>query len=451
MSGELSPEMVEAMAPKEIDTIYLGYSGGMDSHVLLHLLARSRFQQQVCAVYVHHGLQEEADDWARHCKHQAEILGVRYKRIDVDGRPESRQSPEEAARNARYTAFARLIQQNDVLMLAQHREDQLETVLLQLFRGAGPAGLAGMPKQTAFAQGWLLRPLLDVAQQKVAYYAQKHRLDWIEDPSNQCLDFDRNFLRQQIIPQLKQRWPALDATVSRSARHCADADELLRSERQSRFNACYDDKAAALDIATFQTLAPRWQKQVLRRWFEQAGLGYPSEKTIQQIQKNVIDARQDARPQISTQGHQIKRYRGKLYLLAEQPAVDRSETWCWPSSTQVLLLNHGIRLQTQLADTGIAVSLWQTANIQVGYRQGGEKIALPGRKGRHELKKLFQEAGIPPWLRDQMPLIYIDGQLAAVAGCWISADFYQQQENACYQVKYECPGLDINGTVQGDK
>jgi tRNA(Ile)-lysidine synthase len=435
MAEELSAQIVEAILPQKINTIYLGYSGGMDSHVLLHLLAQSRFHQQVCAVHIHHGLQNEADEWGEHCRRQAERLKIRYQLIYVDASPENRQSPEEAARNARYTAFRELVQQHDVLMLAQHREDQLETVLLQLFRGAGVAGLAGMPERKVFGQGLMIRPLLDVAQQTLRQYARKHQLNWIEDPSNQCLNFERNFLRQQIIPQLKQHWPGLDKTVSRSARHCATTDGLMHSVTLSHYQAVCDEKEVALDIAALQALSAGWRNQVLRYWFKQAGLNYPSETILQQIQTDIIDARQDATPQISTQQHQVRRYRGKLYLVAEQ-IIEAKKIWCWQDTTQSLPLDNGKQLEIILANSGIPVSVWEKACITVGYRQGGEKIRLPGRKGRHELKKLFQEAGVPPWLRNQIPLIYIDDQLAAVANYWISADFYQQQKNACYQIVF---------------
>lgn len=435
MASELNVKIVENCLPDDLHTVFVGYSGGLDSHVLLHLLAHSS-HHNVCAVHIHHGLQAQADDWAIHCRRQAERLDIQFKLIHVNAHPESGQSPEEAARNARYQAFAGLMQSNDVLMLAQHREDQMETVLLQLFRGAGPAGLAGMPKQKTFAQGLILRPLLDVAQQTLVQYAQKHRLHWVEDPSNQHLDFDRNFLRQQIIPQLKQRWPALDKTVSRSARHCAISDELLLAEVLMRFKAVYDNKLNALSIEGLKDLSPIWREQVLRYWFKQTGLNYPSEKVLQQIQASVIEARQDARPQIKTQRHCLQRYRGKLYLFAESIAVDSNKSIHWRQHDEPLSLDDGRQLTTILSDSGIPVEIWRNASVFVKYRQGGEKIRLPGREGRHELKKLFQEEGVPPWLRDKIPLIYLDGQLAAVADYWISADFYQYQHGNCYQIKF---------------
>ena len=206
------------------EKIFVAYSGGVDSHVLLHLLASmALYKSRITAVYVHHGLQLEAEQWAVHCESVALALGVSFKCLRVNAQKTTRQSQEEVARDARYQALKALLTESDVLLLAQHREDQMETVLLQLFRGAGIQGLSGMPLVIDFGLGQVIRPFLDVSKQAINAYAALHQIHWVEDPSNQSDNFDRNFLRNQIFPQLKQRWPALDKTVARSARHCANS------------------------------------------------------------------------------------------------------------------------------------------------------------------------------------------------------------------------------------
>jgi tRNA(Ile)-lysidine synthetase, N-terminal domain len=192
-------------------------------------------QRKITAVYVHHGLQLEADAWAEHCKKTATDLGVDFKVIRVDAIAGQGESPEEVARNARYTALRTLIETDDLLLVAQHREDQLETVLLQLFRGSGLSGLSAMPAFMNFGKGVLLRPLLNTPKIAVEVYAKLHNLSWIEDPSNQSNNFNRNFLRNAIVPLLKQRWPACDKTVARSAGHCAEAQLLLSEQAKKLF------------------------------------------------------------------------------------------------------------------------------------------------------------------------------------------------------------------------
>lgn len=432
----LNIDCIEHLIPESATTIYIGYSGGMDSHVLLHLLSKSHFKPRLCAVYIHHGLQRQADDWACHCRQQAHSLGVDFRAMHVDATPSQRQSPEEAARDARYVAFQGLLNKGDVLMLAQHREDQLETVLLQLFRGAGLQGLAGMPESMPLGQGNALRPFLNRPVQQLRTYAVAHQLHWIEDPSNQCTDFDRNFLRQDIIPLLKQRWPGLDKTVSRSARHCAVAAELLQAETAKQFHSLYDETQDRLDIEQLSQLPEQQQMLIIRYWFKRNGLNYPSQKQLHKILTDIIGARADANPQMTIQKHHLRRYRQGLYLLEDKP-INRQKTWAWPASQSDLVLENSARLKRVIADCGIPVSTWEAAKITVAYRQGSEKIALPNRKGRHTLKKLFQEYAIPPWLRDNMPLIYLDGQLAAVGDLWISADLFSQLAQGCYQIVYE--------------
>ncbi len=432
----LNIDCIEHLIPDSAATIYIGYSGGMDSHVLLHLISQSQFKSRLCAVYIHHGLQQQADDWEQHCRQQAHSLGVDFRALHVDATPGHRQSPEEAARDARFAAFERLLNKGDVLMLAQHREDQLETVLLQLFRGAGLQGLAGMPERMPFGQGEVLRPFLNIPVQRLRTYAIDHQLHWIEDPSNQCTDFDRNFLRQDIIPKLKQRWPGLDKTVARSARHCAVAAELLQAETAKQFHRLYDEIQARLDIEQLSQLPEQQQMLIIRYWFKINGLNYPSQKQLHKILTDIIRARADANPQMTIQKHCLRRYRQGLYLI-EDKRVERQKIWTWPASQPDLALDNTVRLKRVTADCGIPIAAWEAAKITVAYRQGSEKIALPNRKGRHTLKKLFQEYAIPPWLRENMPLIYLDGQLAAVGDLWISADFFGQYQQGCYQIGYK--------------
>ncbi len=414
--------------------IYIAYSGGIDSHVLLHLCASDKqLKNKLTAVYINHGLQKEAEAWGKHCESVCNNLGVKFISLAVNAVTAPGQSPEEAARNARYTALKPLLGKDDVLLLAQHSEDQLETVLLQLFRGSGLKGLSGMPESMAFGEGRLVRPLLDISKAQIIEYAKSHALDWVEDPSNQHSQFDRNFLRNDIIPLLKHRWPALDKTVSRSAKHCANADFLLSSHAEELLNCILDQNDETLSIGSLQTYSLLEQQLIIRQWFRFLGLKMPSQDFVNRILEQVVGAREDANPVLAKQTFSIRRYRNKLYCLKSLP-LSIKEGYVWSSDQPLLKVSNGESYEVIHSETGIPLEQWQNSTITVKFRSGGETIRLPGREGSHALKNLFQEAGIPPWERIKIPLIFLDNQLAAVGERWISAEYYSESKERCIRI-----------------
>lgn len=445
---------IAGQLPDDHGRLIIAYSGGVDSQVLLHLCAgQAELRSTILAVYVDHGLQSLSTAWSEHCSKQAQDLGVSFSSIKVDARPSVGESPEAAARRARYQALQSVMQQGDLLLLAQHREDQMETMLLQLFRGAGIRGLAAMPVATQFGVGMMLRPLLHIPKQNILDYAEAHGLSWIEDPSNQRDDFDRNFLRNQVVPLLRQRWPSLDKTVARSAQHCGEAFELLRNWsddglRQVVVDAYpwtrlqQTDDCSLTDVLQLERLAQYSQQQrhwLLREWLFSHGLKPPSQAVLATIESQLIAARDDAEPLIRLQGRCLKKYRQQLFCLDSrilQPPLECQ----WPPATTALALNNGYRLDKVLATSGIAKDLWDTAQITVRPRRGGEKLKLPRREGRHCLKKLYQEAAIPPWERQSRPLIYLDDRLAAVPGLWVDEWAWRSgSADTCYQLICEYP------------
>jgi tRNA(Ile)-lysidine synthase len=436
-SVSLTPSLVRSLLSSKVERVFVAYSGGQDSHVLLHLCAQDRsLQQKITAVYVHHGLQLQADHWAEHCEQEAARLGVAFLELKVNATSGRRQSPEESARDARYAAFRQLLStENDVLLLAQHREDQMETVLLQLLRGAGITGLAAMPVQTPFASGMMVRPFLDVAKAEIVDYAQRHQLTWVEDPSNQTVEFDRNFLRKEVVPLLRQRWPTLDKTVARSARHCASAEQLLAEWAEQRLLACFNEHDRTLALSPLKTLNDEGQVLVLRRWFARLGLRMPAESRLQKIITEVMGAKQDANPVVEYGECQIRRYKNQLHCVPKQ-ALLIGESRQWQPEAEVVQCDNGYMLRRISAEQGIPVRHWQTATITIRRRRGGEVIRLVGKKNSRPLKKLLQEQGVPPWFRDVVPLIYLNEQLAAVAGIGICADFYSQNREPCYQIEW---------------
>ena len=417
--------------------IYIGYSGGVDSHVLLHLCASiTEFKDRIIAVYVHHGLQAEADFWARHCEQTAISLRVDFILLRVNAVASQGESPEEAARNARYTALKSLIGVNDVLLVAQHRDDQLETVLLQLFRGSGLRGLSGMPEIMPFGQGLMLRPLLNVSKLAIDDYARAQGLNWVNDPSNLCNAYDRNFLRNAVLPLLKQRWPACDKTVARSARHCADAQAMISALARELFQQVFNSADKTLCISQLQSYEVAQQQLVIREWFQALNLKMPAQAFIKRLKSEVLSARQDSDPVLSGQGYHLRRYRNKLYCL-KQTAPELVRNITWPARQTSIRVSDHRSLSCVTSSAGISREHWQNATIAVKARRGGEIIRLPGRKGRHVLKKLFQEEGIPPWERDTIPLVYLNDKLAAVGDLWVSADFYVEKTLDCIRLSLQ--------------
>jgi tRNA(Ile)-lysidine synthase len=409
----------------------VAYSGGVDSHVLLHCCASTpQLKDKLTAVYVHHGLQEEAEIWAGHCEKTAKELGVEFLTLRVNAKSAPGESPEEAARNARYAALKSLMGTGDALLLAQHREDQLETVLLQLFRGCGLPGLSGMPESQAFGSGVMLRPLLNISKQAISNYACAHQLSWVEDPSNQCNDYDRNFLRNTVVPLLKQRWPAIDKTVARSAKHCADAQMLVEDVADELFNAAFNPADKTLSIARLTEHQIHPQQLIIRHWFRHLGLRMPAQVLVERILNEVVAAAGTRDPILSGQGYSICRYRDQLYCL-ERLAHEVPQDIVWPFGQDSIKITQNQVLSCVPASKGILSEQWQKAKVEIRFRRGGEKISLPGRQGRHTLKNLFQESGIPPWKRDAIPLIYLDNTLAAVGDLWISAMFYSEKIQGC--------------------
>jgi len=406
--------------------IFIAYSGGVDSHVLLHLCALYRHDYQLHAVYIHHGLQEVAESWGLHCQATAEQLQIDFSMLRVNAHPAPGQSPEEAARNARYQALQALLGNGDVLLLAQHREDQLETVLLQLFRGAGLPGLSGMPAQCQFGKGQMYRPLLDNSKQAILDYAHAQNLHWVEDPTNQQNDYDRNYLRNVILPSLKQRWPASAKTVSRSAQHCAEAQSILTELAQELLNHVLRTEDNTLTINTLLSFTQQKQHLIVRQWFKYLGLKMPPQSLLSRIFTEVIAAKTQSDPALTLAEHSVRRYHGQLYCVPTFAVFDMSEKQ-WPRGQSVLTISNQMSITAKDAQTGINAEQWQNTLVTVRFRSGGETIRLPGRQGHHTLKKLYQEAGIPPWQRTAMPLIYLDDKLAAVGDLWISADFYTDQ------------------------
>jgi tRNA(Ile)-lysidine synthase len=414
-------ESLAAIDPGHAGARYcIAYSGGLDSTVLLHAMAQLRpgGGQKLRAVHVDHGLQAESARWAESCRASCELLGIALETLPVEVVQRAGESLEAAARQARYGAIERLLQPGERLLTAHHRDDQLETVLIQLFRGAGVAGLAAMPSRQRFGRGWHLRPLLDVDRADLAEYASRHGLAWHEDPMNESLRYDRGWLRARVLPAVRERWPAAAATVARSAAHCAEASRLLAAVAADDAEAVLDE--GRLSIDALGRLTAERQVNLVRWWLRGAGLDTPPAARLAAAMPDFFRARPDAAPCLRWEGGELRRYRGRLYAL---PALADSPAFAAPAGQARWTLGPGLG-SLELVPTGEGgLCARQAEGAEIRFRAGGESLRPHPARPRKRLKDLCQEAGIVPWMRDRLPLVYLGSRLAAVGDLWIDTEF----------------------------
>ena len=393
-------------------------SGVLDSTVLLHALAQDpqTRAQGLRAVHVHHGLHSSAGKWASHCAEFCDALEVPLTVVEVLVERDGGEGLEAAARKARYAAFENLLEPDEILITAHHRDDQAETFLLRALRGSGPDGLAAMRPWRKFAAGKHWRPLLDTPRSELLAYADRHGLAWLEDPSNEDLRHDRNFLRQRVLPLLRERWPQVDAAFTRSAVLSADAVELLQREDALALALARTADPHALSVSALLELPATRRARALRRWIEELGLPPLPGEGGAQIETDLLPARADARARFEWRDAVIERWRDLLHAQRRREPLPAEWNAEW-NGREPLPLPGGDLLRLE----GVAEF---PSPLRVFARQGGERIVLPGRAHSHSLKNLLQELGVPSWEREALPLLSNEaGELVAIADLAYSAGF----------------------------
>lgn len=411
------------MTPQSVAApVLVAWSGGLDSTVLLHLLAHDADQRHrgLRAIHVHHGLHPDADAWASHCESLARAWAVPLTVVRVDVARHSGLGLEASARQSRRAAFAAELRDGECLALAQHRDDQAETFLMRALRASGPDGLAAMRPWRAFGKGWMWRPLLDTPREALHAHALAHALSWVEDPSNADPGFDRNFLRLHVMPLLRERWPHADAALSRAAHLCAESSDIL-SERDAAILASVREEAGSgLSVAALRLLSPARRARLFRYWA--ASLGWPPlpAEGIAHIEHDLIDPGQTAHdrlPGFAWHGVAIRRWRDALHAIEGERDLPKDWSCEWDGSAPLVLPN-GDTLRLS------GVDRFPSA-LRAHARQGGERILLPERGPQHHsLKHVLQELEIAPWHRSRMPLLSAaDGTLLAAGDRVRSAGF----------------------------
>ena len=396
--------------------ILIAYSGGLDSHVLLHVASQlpQPKNYQIRAMHVHHGLQKEADMWVSHCQKTCDDLDIPLQISHLQLKINKGESLEEIARTARYRALKESLQQDEVLLTAHHQNDQAETLLLQLFRGAGVQGLAAMPSITRFGLGQHARPLLSATRETLEEYAEGNQLSFIEDPSNQDSAFDRNFLRNEVLPQLRKRWPSIDKTISRSANIQAETKQLL-DEISEQDLLSIQEKLGVTDtlpISILLNFSLVRQKLLIRYWIGVNGFNAPSEKKLKHIFSDVINANEDAQPLVEWKGVGVRRFQGKLYIMSPLQDHDAEEVIEWKTPQNPLVISSLKQSLPAMEPSQYDENL----PVTIRFRQGGETIFHAKRDINISLKNFFHESGVPPWLRSRIPLIYSGETLIKVVG-----------------------------------
>lgn len=410
--------------------VLVAFSGGLDSTVLAHGLVRQRRKfSSLRLVHVDHGLQSMSADWNRHCASQARAWRVPLISLKAQIARTRGESLEAAAREARYALIAEILEPGEVLVTAQHRDDQVETLLLQLFRGAGVAGLSSMPRKAKFARGRIVRPLLELSRGVLESYARSEKLAWVEDPSNATTRFGRNYLRHRVLPQLRERWPGVDESIARSARHMAEAAKLLDAVALRDLVSAAD--GAGLNVVALRALPAARRRNALRAFIARAGLELPSTAKMMEIAGSLLVARPDAQPEVNWYGSVMRRRGGRLELqvISEDSPEIKFETllksWHWKKEREFIVNGAGDSLAL-IDDAAGPIDLEKLPmQIDVRARQGGEQLRPGPRARMQSLKKLMQSARMSVETRARLPLLFAGvgpkASLLAAGDRWIDA------------------------------
>ncbi|MDP8101896.1 tRNA lysidine(34) synthetase TilS [Phocoenobacter atlanticus] len=417
MVSQFQQKLQQLITPSQ--KLLVALSGGVDSVVLLDLLCKTQDKSTLRAIYIHHGLSKNADDWADFCQQLCDQYGIELviKKVTVD----ATKNIENSARAARYQAIREIISSDEMLVTAHHLDDQTETFFLALKRGNGLKGLSAMQEVSYSHHFPLLRPLLAFSKQELTAYAKENRLKWIEDESNFNTDFDRNFLRQEVLPLLNQRWKQFPRMVSRSAKHCENQQLLLEELLNDELHKVANFAKKSLNVTAFSHFSILKQQQLLRLWLEKCDVIIPSVAQLAQL-TNFIHISADKNPQLKLGKHIIRRYQSQLFITTELVNI--------PPFSEYLAPNKGIRLPHNLAEiTHFGDHLFckfsqrsdryllpqelanQTLEIKLGCVG---KVKIRNKPQREEMKKIWQQHQIPTWLRSRTPVVFFEDQFLMV-------------------------------------
>ena len=438
-------------------TLYLALSGGMDSMVLLHGILALRdaegynFPQNIKAIHINHGLHADASNWQQHCLSacQASSVPLLIRSVNLTSAAGDDENSiaggiEEKARKARYQVFNEFVGPNDCLLTAHHFDDQTETLLLRLMRGAGPEGLAAIPACRALEKGVVFRPLLPFYRTELQQYAQQHSIHWIDDPSNGDSAFDRNYCRHQILPLIEKRWPAFRKSWAKTLRLNLESAQLVEELAGDDLSQLMTSKRNAIQLAGLRTLSSARRRNVLRHWLRGLGIGEVSWSLLQRLDTDIASFElasktTEASPSIHIEHGSLAfyAYREQLHVVTRLAEIDPTASYSWPSLSLQLNLPDNGSLSVEYASGLLPVE----TSLEVRFRQGGERVRLRGRPQK-TVKKLLQESNYVPWLRSRVPLLYSKDTLVCIPGIGIAQDIEQELNPILETVCWVPPNVD---------
>lgn len=434
------PALVEAKLKSWVQPgrhLTLALSGGADSVVLLDILAqlRSNLPFSLSAIHVNHQISPNAVDWAAFCAQMCAGYNIPFQVVKVDLKRRPGESLEALARDARYRVFAE--QLSDFIVLAQHLDDQAETLLLQLLRGAGAKGLSAMGEWQVRGEGRgaLVRPLLDIPRCTILDYAALRGLRWVEDESNADIAYDRNYLRHRVLPLLEKRFPGYRETFARTSRNLAESTQLM--DDLARLDRAVAVVNGNLRVDALRSLSGTRARNLLRYWLAESGMPMPSAGRLENLLQQLCSARDDAQVRIPMGSAVIRRYRGEVHM--EKPPVPLMESpLIWSLQDGLDLPGSGGRLVFErTTGHGLSLARLTASPVTIRLRQGGERLRPDCRRPNRSLKNLLQEAGVPPWQRQRLPLLFSGEQLAFVPGIGVDCEYQANQTEPGIVVKFE--------------
>jgi len=441
LAGRVAAQLEDIVKPS--DRLVAGLSGGVDSVVLLDILARvaRKLRCRLSALHVNHQLSPNARRWEAFCGRLCRARRIPFRSVKVD--VQRGDSIEAAARAARYAVFAR--QECEYIVLAHHRDDQVETLLLQLLRGAGVKGLAAMPLLRIQDPGsripnpGILRPLLDVTREEILEYARNRGLEWVEDESNQDMYFLRNFVRHEVLPVIARRFPAYRATLARAAGHLAEAARVL--DELASADAAGELADGTLSIAALRRLPPARGRNLLRYFLASRGVTMPGTERLDEALRQALTAKQDARVLVELGDFTLRRHAGRLHLVRARGAPPAHYEKLWRGEKKMALPElGGVLTLARATGAGISLSRLGGGVVTIRLRRGGERLQPNCRRPRRSLKNLLQEARMPPWQREYIPLIFCGGKLVWAARIGVDCAFQAAAGEAAVEPTWSIHG-----------
>ena len=448
LTWQVFQRIMESLTDKK--HFLLAYSGGLDSQVLLSLLiqwAKHDSMIRVRAIHINHGLSPNANAWVSFCHDWAFKHNIVFLTEKIVIQQPFKQGLEAQARRLRYDAMKKHLLKEEVLLTAHHQNDQVETMLLQWLRGSGPAGLAAMPYIQTFYHTQLIRPLLCFPQKALHDFSIQHQLKWVTDESNDALRFKRNYVRRKILPPLLSSDDGCLNNLARTAKHCAEASALLQELADIDLTSI-EHNQRYLNLNDLLTFNLSRQRNILRRWLALSSVSTPTSAQLSVLQEEVILAQQSANPLLRLGNIMIRRYQSGLYIIRPLSPLSSQNKWLWNVSTVFHLPQKLGTLSTKVitGTGGISPKKMKSTHVTIRFRQGGERMHPSKRNRSTSLKHLFQEWQIPPWYRDQWPLIFLNQQLIAVANIDVASNIATGTHETGFQILWQ-PMITTNGEI----